>query len=107
MRTVFDVTNNHIHRMKPEEAVDLFQKLLWAEASRIGIGINNVNISRWIDTPDGGLDASVREVPLGEKSGLIKPGITGYQIKAGESFKPWQDSQTKKALFGEGKKPAR
>lgn len=106
MRSVLDVTNDQIFRMSPEDAVDLFQRLLWAEASRIGVGINNVNISRWIDVPDGGIDASVREVPAGRHSGLLRPGLTGYQIKTGQSFKPWQDSQIKKELFGK-KKPAR
>ncbi|MBI5249457.1 MAG: ATP-binding protein [Desulfomonile tiedjei] len=106
MRSFLDVSNDQIARMSPEEAVALFQQLLWGEASRLGIGINNINISRWIDVPDGGIDASVKAVPEGVSSGLLRLGVTGYQIKAGTSFKPWQDSQIQKELFGT-KQPAR
>lgn len=100
MRSFLDVPNDQIARMSPEEAVALFQQLLWAEARRVGVRINDVNISRWIDIPDGGIDASVKTVPGGVSSGLLKSGMTGYQIKTGASFKPWQDSQVKQELFG-------
>ena len=106
MRSLLDVSDDQIARMSPEEAVALFQQLLWGDASRMGIGVNSVNISRWIDVPDGGIDASVKAVPEGVSSGLLRLGVTGYQIKAGTSFKPWQDSQIQKELFGT-KQPAR
>jgi len=106
MRSFLDVSNDQIAGMSPEEAVALFQQLLWGEASRMGIGTNNVNISRWIDVPDGGIDASVRAVPEGVSSGLLRPGLTGYQIKAGTAFKPWQAKQIHEELFGR-KQPAR
>ncbi len=107
LRSVFDLRDDQIARMSPEEAVDLFQRLLWAEASRIGVGINNVTISRCIDVPDGGIDASVQNFAAGKNSGLLKPGMTGYQIKTGESFKPWLDSHVKRELFGKKKEPTR
>ncbi|MCH7605405.1 hypothetical protein IID24_05455, partial [Patescibacteria group bacterium] len=97
----------HVDQLTPSSAVDLFRSLLWAEARRIGIPINKIKISLWIDIPDGGIDASISSDHVRNimKSGLVKPGTTGYQIKTG-SFKPWQASAIKKELFG-GKKPNR
>lgn len=107
MRSLFEVAGDKIAHMSPREAVDFFQQLLWAEASRLGIGVNDVNISLRTDVSDGGIDASVRQIPLGITSGLLRSPMTGYQIKTGEAFKPWQDAHIKKELFGQKKKPVR
>ena len=79
--------------------MDLFRELLWAEAARIGIGINKINISYHVDVADGGIDASIRDVKDSFDSGLIKAGLNCYQIKAGGSFIPWQEFHIKKELF--------
>jgi hypothetical protein len=101
METIFTVTNEDLSRLSPHEAVELFRELLWAEARRIGLPTNRVTITSQIYVPDGGVDASIQsESPL-PASGLIKVGITSFQIKAGTSFEPWQDSQIKKELFGD------
>lgn len=100
MDTIFTVKNEDLERLNPQEAVDFFRELLWAEARRIGIGINKIHISSWINVPDGGVDAFVEEDNVQTRSGLIKTGCTAYQIKAGDSFKPWQDAQINKELFG-------
>jgi hypothetical protein len=99
MDTIFTVKNEDLERLSPKEAVALFRELLWAEARRIGLPISKIHISVWVDIPDGGIDAVV-ENPLSIPSDLIKEGRTGYQIKAGASFKPWQDGQIKRELFG-------
>jgi len=99
MDTIFTVRNDDLERLSPVEAVNLFRELLWAEARKISIPISKIHISTWVDVPDGGIDAAV-ENPLLTPSDLIKEGRTGYQIKAGASFKPWQDAQIKKELFG-------
>lgn len=100
MTKAFDVANDHLMKMTPEEAVFIFQRLLWAEASRTGLAITNVNISGSIDIKDGGLDASVSGVNNSSSLGLFKPGTTGYQLKTGTSFKPWQPKQVENELFG-------
>lgn len=99
MDTIFTVRNGDLERLSPKEAVALFRELLWAEARRIGIPTSKIQISLWVDVPDGGIDAVV-DNPLSAPSDLIKEGRTGYQIKAGASFKPWQDAQIKRELFG-------
>ena len=54
----------------------------WAEARRLGIPINQVNISSWINMPDGSVDATVDETAGLAYSDLIKPRRVGYGIKA-------------------------
>ena len=100
METIFSVKNENLERLSPQKAVDFFRELLWAEARRIGVGISKIHISSWINVPDGGIDASVEENLSSAKSDLIKFGYTGYQIKTGASFKPWQGAEIKKELFG-------
>ena len=98
--TIFTVRNEDLTRLNQNTAVEFFQKLLWAEARRLGIEISKVNISRWVNVPDGGVDATVDDVQIAGGQGVIKPDKTSYQIKAGPSFKPWQKSVIKKEFFG-------
>ena len=97
--TIFTVTNEDLGRLNPTEAVLFFRELLWAEARRLGPGTCKVNVPSKINTPDGGIDATVDADPLVTHSDIIAPGNNGYQIKSGKTFKPWQESVIKKALF--------
>jgi hypothetical protein len=60
-----------------------FRELLWAEAGAIGIPKNCISVSSDINTPDGGIDAEVRNVQIDGGQGIIKQGLTCYQIKIG------------------------
>jgi hypothetical protein len=104
--TIFTVKNEDLNRLSPAEAVTCFRHLLWSEAQKQGIPISNVSISSWINVPDGGIDASVNAITALPQNDLIRNGRTGYQIKAAESFKPWQKTQIRKELFG-SKAPSR
>jgi hypothetical protein len=106
LETIVTVGNENLERLSPQEAVDFFRELLWAEARKIGIGIDKIHVSSWINVPDGGIDALVDENIASAQSDIIKPGRTGYQIKTGEMIKPWEDAQIKKELFG-GKDPSK
>ena len=99
--TIFTVRNEDLGRLDPTEAVLFFRDLLWAEARRLGIEISKINVSAWVNVPDGGVDATIDDVQIEEGQGIIKQGKTSYQIKAGTSFKPWQESEIKKVLFGD------
>ena len=99
MDTIFTVTKENLEHLSPEEAVAFFRELLWAEAGKIGIPTSKIHVSIWVDVPDGGIDALV-ENSLQIPSDLVKEGQTGYQIKAGASFKPWQGAQIRRELFG-------
>lgn len=101
METIFTVKNEDLARMSPEEAVEFFRELLWAEARRIGISITKILISTRINVPDGGVDATVQGSPPVQASGLAKAGMTSFQIKTGATFQPWQRAQIKNELFGD------
>ena len=101
MRLFSPLKMNILTCLMSETAVDFFQKLLWAEARRIGIEVSKINVPSDINTPDGGVDAAVDEVQIATGSRIIKPGKTSYQIKSGQSFSPWQKSEIQKELFGE------
>lgn len=103
---IFTVTNEDLDRLNERTAVDFFQQLLWAEARRLGIGLSQINVSSRINVPDGGVDATVNADLPAAGSDIIKSGQTCYQIKSGETFKPWQQSVIRKELFGSGT-PAR
>ena len=103
--TIFTVNNSDLERLDKNTAVDFFQRLLWAEARRMGIENGKISVSLRTDVPDGGIDATVDEVQIATGSGIIKQGRTGYQIKSGKA-NPSQKSVIKDALF-RGKTPNR
>ena len=98
--TISTVKNEDLARLDQKEAVDFFRKLLWAEARRLGIEISKINVSSEINAPDGRVDATVDEAQIATGCGIIKPGKTCYQIKSGKTFKPLQESEIRKELFG-------
>ncbi len=99
--TIFTVKNEHLERLDQNTSVEFFQKLLWAEARRLGIEISDITVSSWNNVPDGGVDASVNtDIQITGGQGLIQQGKSSYQIKAGKTFKPWQKSVIKNELFG-------
>ncbi len=82
--TVFDVNVHDLGRLNAEQAVDVLRQLLWAEASAVGIAKNLINVPTSIDAKDGGVDADIRDAPTVSGQGIIKPGITRYQVKTGK-----------------------
>ena len=101
MDTIFSVRNEHLESFTPDEAVDLFRELLWAEATATGIGINLISVPSAITVADGGIDAEVVEGQPQGGQGLIKTGLTRYQIKTG-SFSLSGTADIKDVLFRDG-----
>ena len=97
--TIFAVKNEHLDQLDQNTAVDFFQKLLWAEARRLGIELSKIYVSSWVNVADGGVDASVDDAQIANGYGIIKQGKTCYQIKSGATFKPWEPAQIKNELF--------
>ena len=62
--TIFTVTNDDLGRLNERTAVEFFQKLLWAEARRIGIEVSKINVSSQIHVPDGRVGATVDETQI-------------------------------------------
>ena len=97
--SIFTVKNDRLSLLNEHEAVDFFKKMLWAEARRIGIELGKIHVSSAVHISDGGVDATIDDAQVSTGSGIIKPGKTGYQIKSGANFKPWQPAVIKKTLF--------
>ncbi len=98
METILTVKNEHLERLSPQEAVDFFRELLWAEATVLGIGKNLTNVPSAITVADGGIDAEVQHMQVNGGQGIIKQDLTRYQIKTG-NFSLSDDSHIKKILF--------
>lgn len=104
--TIFTVTTQDIGGLDAKRAVDLIADLLWAETRRLGLPTTRVRVSRRITAPDGGVDASVADPTDYWRDSFLFGGMTVFQIKTGNTFKPWRKADLKKELFGT-KKPSR
>lgn len=98
METFFSVRNQDLDRLSPNEAVDLLRELLWAEATVLGIGKHLINVPSAITVRDGGVDAEVQNPHEQAGQGLIKHGLTRYQVKTGE-FSPSKSRNIKSILY--------
>lgn len=98
MDTIFTVKNEDLERLSPQEAVDFFRELLWAEAATLEIGKNLINVPSAITVADGGIDAEVQNVSASGGQEIIKQGLTRYQIKTGK-FSLSNESHIKSILF--------
>lgn len=81
--TIFTVENQNLDILGEADAVEFFAQLLWAEATADGIGKNLINVPSAITVRDGGIDAEVHETEAPSTQGIIKQGLTRYQIKTG------------------------
>lgn len=101
MPSIFSVTNRDLDQLTEQAAVDIFRDLLFAEASTLGIGKNLVNVPSAITVADGGIDAEVKDVEFEGGQGIIKKGLTRYQIKTGD-YSPNRQENIKGILYKEG-----
>jgi len=83
--TILTVGKRDLSELAPEQGVLFFREILWAEASVSGIPKSCVSVSGEIFEADGGIDAAVKDSPSDSKEGIIKAGLTSYQIKTGKS----------------------
>lgn len=83
--TILTVRQNDLSTLAPEQGVLVLREILWAEASVSGIPKSCVSVPGEIFEPDGGIDAEVKDSPSNSKQGIIKAGLTSYQIKTGKS----------------------
>ena len=82
---VYDLQSNDLKDLGPSRAVHFFRKLLWNEASRVGISRNLIDFPDCINVGDGGLDAVIKDVnPLFED--VIPYGTSGYQVKSSDLY---------------------
>lgn len=96
--TIFTVNSRDLANLGSDLAVDIFREMLWSEASVVGLGKHLVNVPTAITVADGGVDAEIRDVPMSGGQGIIKPGLTCYQIKTGD-YSLRVKSNVRKILF--------
>ena len=98
MATYFSAAPEDINRLSPDSCAQVFGKMLKSEAFDIGIPSTAVTTTH-TSVPDAGIDARVKcQSPAGGH--LIVGHNPSYQIKAGETFAPWQPSEINRELFG-------
>ncbi|MGJ7504103.1 hypothetical protein ACSFBF_27360 [Variovorax sp. ZT5P49] len=98
--SIFTPDIERLGKLKIQEATEVFGRLLWCEAARLGLV--NIVVSGDVNSADGGIDAKAELV--GGKGGHS----FHYQIKTGTSFKPWQPAAITKELFGDARaRPSR
>jgi len=99
--TIFTVTPQQLAALDAARAVELVADLLWAEARRLGFPTTQVQVSTRINVPDGGVDASIDSSGTsGLNDSSFSEGRAAFQIKTGEPFKPWQEAEIRRELFG-------
>lgn len=104
MHRLLEIRPEYLSRLKSGESVNVFRKLLLAEAHRLGIPAGSINVPLSENVSDGGIDASVDTSENIKEGELIQRGSCRYQIKSGKNFKPHQKAMLRKELFGRGKK---
>ncbi len=105
VNTIFSVNPRSLGEMDSLEGTKIFCDLLRCEGRRLGIPQHKIVVSLNTTVKDGGIDAKVEGVT--KTDSLLVDGISYFQIKTGESFKPWQLGDLRKELFGKSNsKPA-
>jgi hypothetical protein len=106
MNTIFSLDNAVLGRLDAVSATRIFRDLLWCEALRSGLSPHKAVISLRTNVSDGGINARVDGSPTVDS--ILVRGTTYFQVKAGDTFKPWQPSLLKTEFFGSLKaKPSR
>ncbi len=98
---VFAPHPSQLGSLDSSSGTELFLSLLRCETMANGLNPKDIVLSLNITSSDGGIDAKVDKSTA--KGALLSAGSIHYQIKTGESFKPWQPSALKKELFGKSK----
>lgn len=96
--SIFAPSPNELGKLNSELGTSVFLALLRCETVAVGLSPKDVVLSLDINVKDGGIDAKVENSPA--TTSLLNEGSTYFQIKTGESFKPWWPSHLKKELFG-------
>ncbi len=91
MNSLWEVPIPSVVSLSPEMATTIIRAILRSEYAYAKLGPSSLTISERLMTPDGGIDAEI-DVPLEHtvpEDCIFQSGITGFQIKAGSSFKAW------------------
>jgi hypothetical protein len=100
MKSLLDLAPADLGSVNVEKSVEICRDLLWCHARKHGFPITKIHISSRVAVSDGGVDAKIDDDAEDTTSELLLSPGTCYQIKTGTSFKPWQENQIRRELFG-------
>lgn len=83
--TILTVGKKDLSQLAPEQGILILREILWAEAGASGIPKGCISVPGEIFEGDGGIDAEVKDSPADSEHGIIKAGLTSYQVKTGKS----------------------
>jgi hypothetical protein len=81
--TPFSLQVSDLTNLGQDRAVEFLRRLLWAEATRVGIGRNLIEVPQCINVGDGGIDAFIKDAEP-SKDEMIPQGTSGFQIKSSD-----------------------
>ncbi|RLM83618.1 ATP-binding protein [Halobellus sp. Atlit-38R] len=97
-----ELTDTEIQHLNPNQAVEFFRELLWAEASETDVIQSSTHVPTAITVPDGGLDAKI-ENAIPSREDIIPAGDSGFQIKSSD-MEPKKCRQEVRSDSGSGLK---
>lgn len=106
MNNLIDVPIASVTALTPERAVLVMRAILRSECHYAKLSPTVLTISNRLTIADGGIDAEINVPPEHTipPDCMFQPGLTGFQIKSGTTFKPWTRSAIRTELLnGEGK----
>ena len=103
MSSLLEIPIELITALSPDRAVNLVRTILRAECGYAKLNPSNLTISSKLTVADGGIDAEINTpakyaVPT---DCLFLTGLTGFQIKAGQAFKPWTRNAIRNELLND------
>jgi hypothetical protein len=81
--SLFTLDTSHLKNLGQDRAVEFFRRLLWAEASRVGIGRHLIQVPGCINVGDGGIDAYIENADPSSDD-VIPRGTSGFQVKSSD-----------------------
>ncbi|QDV50457.1 helix-turn-helix domain-containing protein [Gimesia fumaroli] len=98
-KTIFDLSTEDLSTLDSKKAVEAFRDLLWSECRRNQVPTSELRISS-LEVADGGIDAELpASAKINAKDSFLDGGAYFFQIKAGQSWKPWLKGFAKKELL--------
>lgn len=101
MNNLLEVPITSVASLTPERAVVVIRAILRAECGYAKLNPTVLTISSRLTIADGGIDAEVNVSPeaVVPIDCIFQPGLTGFQIKSGTTFKPWTASAIRSELL--------
>ena len=101
MNNLLDVPIASVTALTIEQSVAVVRAILRAECDYAKLSPAVLTISSRLTIADGGIDAEINapRESTAPTDCIFKPGLTGFQIKSGTTFKPWTPSAIRNELL--------